>query len=687
MKKPTLRFRQVFEHPTHFKVTKPLGNPLLIAKKGLSPNLMGRLRKYAEGTPDEPVQPPTEQERQTALALQDEGVGVERITAKPWSITPPSEYITETEPTSYAGVEPALEPAPVPVTMPAAPEPVAAPVAKPVEPAPIAEPVAEEPPAEEPLAEEPTKPAAEEPVAEETPKVEAVEPAKPSPLLDALGQLNITQDQLVKMSPMQRTTALAAAKQIMAREELAKIDLAAADAEAGVLQSKMGEQAKELERLNKRADEARGYQQRILEKMDYLDKPSDYFSSLGTLQQIGSALSVAMGAFASGMTGMPNFALKIYENAVERDLAQQRQREDSLRNRLVAAGHTAEGADELVRAQMKLIAASQAGIQAANVKLPQVKAKIQAEQAKMVSDAVAQMARVAQQERSAGAQEQIAAERKAEGKRREAKAPFELRRAEAEAQLAEGDVEGLPTKKAKLAAEAEAAALRPQQMRLDMLALKKRIRMDEEKFDYEREQDEKDREERLAKTRDEKEKDRIARELTIGDINLELKDDKRAQVIRDDISQRQQAITSARKLDALLQQTKEGFDLWRPGSDTRNEAIAELNTLIENYPKGAGFKRAISVNAKDVLTKAIQDPTSYKTLLKDIFLDKDPAIGVRTVLEEFQRNLEQQVKSMVRNPNDPIVDKALQSYYKQSDQLIEKYKKSTVADDALLRKE
>ena len=42
MKKPTLRFRQVFEHPTHFKVTKPLGNPLLIAKKGLSPNLMGR---------------------------------------------------------------------------------------------------------------------------------------------------------------------------------------------------------------------------------------------------------------------------------------------------------------------------------------------------------------------------------------------------------------------------------------------------------------------------------------------------------------------------------------------------------------------------------------------------------------------------------------------------------------------
>lgn len=49
MKKPTLRLRQVFEGPTHFKVVKPLGNPIKIAKKGLSPNLMGRLRKFATG--------------------------------------------------------------------------------------------------------------------------------------------------------------------------------------------------------------------------------------------------------------------------------------------------------------------------------------------------------------------------------------------------------------------------------------------------------------------------------------------------------------------------------------------------------------------------------------------------------------------------------------------------------------
>jgi hypothetical protein len=57
MKKPTLRLRQVFEGPTHFKVVKPLGNPIKIAKKGLSPNLMGRLRKFAQaGEVTDPVE-------------------------------------------------------------------------------------------------------------------------------------------------------------------------------------------------------------------------------------------------------------------------------------------------------------------------------------------------------------------------------------------------------------------------------------------------------------------------------------------------------------------------------------------------------------------------------------------------------------------------------------------------------
>lgn len=72
MKKPTLRLRQVFEGPTHFKVVKPLGNPIKIAKKGLSPNLMGRLRKFANGAEvTEPVYGDGTTEEQLAQVRSD----------------------------------------------------------------------------------------------------------------------------------------------------------------------------------------------------------------------------------------------------------------------------------------------------------------------------------------------------------------------------------------------------------------------------------------------------------------------------------------------------------------------------------------------------------------------------------------------------------------------------------------
>jgi hypothetical protein len=99
MKKPSLRLRQVFEGSTHFKVVKPLGNPIKIAKKGLSPSLMGRLRKYAEGTPDEPVRPPTDEE----VAIADQ--------MKAQAYVPAGSDIPVSAGEGSFGV-PALEPAP-----------------------------------------------------------------------------------------------------------------------------------------------------------------------------------------------------------------------------------------------------------------------------------------------------------------------------------------------------------------------------------------------------------------------------------------------------------------------------------------------------------------------------------------------------------------------------------------------
>jgi len=49
MRTPGLRLRQVFEHTNHFKVQKPTGETITIAKKGLSPSTVGRLRRFAQG--------------------------------------------------------------------------------------------------------------------------------------------------------------------------------------------------------------------------------------------------------------------------------------------------------------------------------------------------------------------------------------------------------------------------------------------------------------------------------------------------------------------------------------------------------------------------------------------------------------------------------------------------------------
>ena len=49
MRTPGLRLRQVFEHTTSFKVKKPSGQTITIAKKGLSPSTVGRLRRFAQG--------------------------------------------------------------------------------------------------------------------------------------------------------------------------------------------------------------------------------------------------------------------------------------------------------------------------------------------------------------------------------------------------------------------------------------------------------------------------------------------------------------------------------------------------------------------------------------------------------------------------------------------------------------
>lgn len=458
MKKPTLRFRQVFEHPTHFKVTRPLGNPIKIAKQGLSPGLMGRLRKFAQaGEVTDPVEA-TGDERAidfeqpaTAPTIPFDGAPRERSLEeidqslaylKALEMTQSADDVAQLEKIKGSDVQQApvvipaappmdvttvprvrgLKPAemmgpPAPTTT--APEmsldqinamiseemsksepdmdrlaqldaqaqkfaaPVAAPVAAvaPVEPGAVAA-------TPTPLAAVTAVPAA-PPVGPALPK--GFDPAKPLTveLFREMKQLNkdMTDEQAAsaliraavpdapEVLPDLDKLALAppagADEDTLKRFDDAKaklvgsiIDQAKADREAAQALVVANEKAQAQRLINAERDRAEADALKV--RRDNLRvaveggfKPTSYFESVGLAGQIGTALSLAAGAFASGMTGMPNYAMKIYSDAVERDLDIQKGKYNSLVNQYTRVLGDAEDAEKLARADLNDLAALQ----------------------------------------------------------------------------------------------------------------------------------------------------------------------------------------------------------------------------------------------------------------------------------------------------------------------------------------
>jgi hypothetical protein len=633
MKKPTLRLRQVFEGPTHFKVVKPLGNPIKIAKKGLSPNLMGRLRKFARnGEVPKPVE-----------ATGDErAIDFEAPVEAPIAPLPRAPTLAETmSRPEFVGV-PALPLEPSPLQ----PEPVAAvPAIDVIEPGAAKQrPRPRRPDSVEPAVsvEEvaPAQPAATEAQPAALAKEEPA-PVEPSLFERALGLVNFDMAKYEAASPEMKPIIRQAAQAAFTAKAAADADVAAAEAETSALAAEQAAQKEELKRLQTSADEARTIQKNILTDFDYLKNPTSYLGSMSTLGQIGTAISLAAGAFASGMIGMPNFAQKIYDNAIEQDLQAQKRRADSLYQRLVQAGNSVENAENMVRAQLKLVGAAEQTRRAAEIKLPQVKAKIQAEAAKQALDATNTMQRIAKDQAKEAREARLL--------------PLQERKLRAEAVIAEGT----PAR------------------------LKKEMDLRIEDAERRREEDKQKRQDRLDAAKSKADEDRINRELTLGEINLELKDDKRAPLIRDNISYRAQALESLIKLERLLDKAGgDGYELWKPGSNTRGEAIAELNLAIENFSKGAGFARAISVAAKELISKAVQEPESYKTLFKKIFSDRDPAIGIKVLRREVARNFEEEIAAQSRNTR-PQIRAALDSWYKTANEKIDRDESQLAADEEL----
>jgi hypothetical protein len=754
MKKPTLRLRQVFEGPTHFKVVKPLGNPIKIAKQGLSPSLMGRLRKFAR---DGEVQEATEQDQKNAQDLAAESRSldfdqvrtvpdaqvdlaprtrslqeieeslaylrgleqnvtdaqpvdiVERPVAQPIEViksqsvpVKPERVVAGTLMGPPVPVAPVMKPTPAPVmstdeemlagyqkdlelelskakpnlkevklledaiaqineaiagaSATAAPVPEVASVDKslaqirtlidkemekedpdykklgslaetygrlnrpietptasvsvaPAPKVPTVAPAAAVAPTPAPVVAPAAAPVAPTPAVAVAPTaaVAAVSPpaaAKPSELTPEqlfnkrLADIGIDRAEYDKMSSLRKMQAQGLVRQAAALEAQTTADEEMVKGEIKAQQDIIDEEKKRLNTLETRANESRDLQKKILEEMDHLKNPQSYFASLGTLGSIGSALSLAAGAFASGMTGMPNYAMQIFNNAVEKDLELQKMKRDSLFARLRDAGHSVESAEEVVRASARLVASAQAGKLAAMTKLPKVKASLALEQAKLTNDAIMKMAQVAEIEARPG-------ERAAE---REERA---LRRKEIDARAS--------------AALEERRLAREQR---EELARQKRINEEQ------------------------------ARLVLVGDDELELRDSKRGQMIRQELAGQTTALQSAFRLEELFK--KGGYSIFDPRSNEyRAEAIAELPLLIESYPLGKGFRRAISKNAGEFLKEAMNKPTDAASFVKKIFLDRDPGVGVKSLREDFQRTYENSIRNYVKDPISDRTRKAI----------------------------
>lgn len=675
MKKPTLRLRQVFEGPTHFKVVKPLGNPIKIAKKGLSPNLMGRLRKFAQaGEVTDPVEVTGDkraidfEQPATAPTIPFDGAPRERSLEE---IEQSLAYLKALEMTQSADdVEQvknikASDVAQEPVTVAAAPafDASKTPRVRGLTTAEMMGPPAPTTTASKTQAEPESVPDLEIP----TPAVKAEPdleipapvmvkpegatfaaekpkpvPAEPSLFERALGMVNFDLAKYEAASPEMKPIIRQAAQAAFAAKAVADADVAAAEAETSALADEQKAQKEELARLQESAKRSRDIQEKILSEYDYLKNPTSYLGSMSTLGQIGTAISLAAGAFASGMTGMPNFAQKIYDNAIEQDLQAQKRRADSLYQRLVNAGNSVENAENMVRAQLKLVGAAEQTRRAAEIKLPQVKAKIEAAAAKSALDATSTMERIARDQ--------------AKEAREASLAPLRERKLKAETVIAEGT----PAR------------------------LKEEMRLRREKADLDREQAEQTRQDRIAATKDKEEQKRIARGLTVGTTELELKSETGSKDVRDNIAAREQAMMSILKLESLFK--KEGYRVFNPLSEARTEAIEELATFIEQYPKAAGFKRAISLSAAKQLKEGLQAPAGGIAFVKKV-LGADPVVAITGIRREVQRSYADQVRSVVRNPQSDAVNNAILSAYAKADEEIKKYEMMQTADESLFSEE
>ena len=109
--------------------------------------------------------------------------------------------------------------------------------------------------------------------------------------------------------------------------------------------------------------------------------PNGFWNSRSVPQKISAAIGMVLGGLGSGLTGGPNYAAQVINNAIDRDVAAQKMNQDNMHAGIahyVQMGHDALAASQLWSADLKDVTAAQVEQQAAATQsltaIPQAKA-------------------------------------------------------------------------------------------------------------------------------------------------------------------------------------------------------------------------------------------------------------------------------------------------------------------------
>lgn len=198
-------------------------------------------------------------------------------------------------------------------------------------------------------------------------------------LVTRLGGVDAAIDPIVMQSAaaipavnMLRTGKLADAYVAGVAQEL---DAAKLEADARVEQARIEQEALNAERLRaaekakadiERAEALRTHSKQLEQEAMASDNLKSFFDSQGTAYSVLSLVSLAIGGFLSGYTNTPNYVLKAFNDAMDKDLEEQKRRRTSKWNRYKEVLGDADAADLLVRAdndQLASIAIKKASLQ------------------------------------------------------------------------------------------------------------------------------------------------------------------------------------------------------------------------------------------------------------------------------------------------------------------------------------